>query len=193
MPDEHLPKAWGRYCNLLKSRPGHGIPKNELIDIFYAGLTDDSRSYLDSCVGCVFRERTPDEAEELMGNIVKNHDGWVIPEPPPLPTPKKRGILHLNPEDMQEAKKSIKEKGIKPEDVSNLPPIEKLCGPTTHPPMVEVHSLLDFSASVIPYGKPPDQCLDEFDNLTVKQDHFNMQVESQLHYNSITIKNLHDV
>ena len=39
---------------------------------------------------------------------------------------------------MQEAKKSIKEKGIKAEDVKNLPPIEKLCEPTTHPPMVEV-------------------------------------------------------
>ena len=74
LQDEHLPKAWGRYCNLLKSKPGNGIPKNELIDIFYAGLTDDSRSYLDSCAGCVFRERTPDEAEELMDNIAKNHE-----------------------------------------------------------------------------------------------------------------------
>ena len=59
LQDEHLPKAWGRYCTLLKARPGHGVPKNELLDIFYAGLTDESRSYLDSCVGCVFRERTP--------------------------------------------------------------------------------------------------------------------------------------
>ena len=66
---------------------------------------------------------------------------------------------------MQEAKKSIKEKSTKAKDVKKLPPIEKLCETTTHPPMVEVHSLLDFNASDIPYGKPPDQCLDEFDNL----------------------------
>ena len=124
-------------------------------------MTDDSRSYLDSCVGCIFRERSPDEAKELMSSIAKNHDDWVIPEPPPTPTLKKRGILHLNPEDMQEAKKSIKDKGIKAEDVKNLPPIEKLCEPTTHAPMVDVHFLLDFDASYIPYGKPPDQCLDE--------------------------------
>ena len=32
-------------------------------------------------------------------------------------------IIFLNPEDMQEAKKSMKEKGIKAEDVKNLPPI----------------------------------------------------------------------
>ena len=48
--------------------------------------------------------------------------------------------------------------------MKNLPPIEKLCEPT-HPHMVEVHSLLDFNASDIPKGKPPDQCLDDIDNL----------------------------
>ena len=39
-----------------------------------------------------------------------------------------RGVLFLSPEDMQEAKKSMKEKGIKAEDVKNLPPIEKIHG-----------------------------------------------------------------
>ena len=78
---------------------------------------------------------------------------------------------------MQEAKKSIKEKGIKAKDVKNLPPIEKLCEPTTHPPMVEVHSLLDFNASDIPKGKPPDQCVDELDNFIMKQSHFNEKIQ----------------
>src|SRR4051812_23891283 len=145
LQDEHLPKALGRYCTLIKARPGHGVPKNELLDIFYAGLTDESRSYPDSCAGCVFKERTPDDAEEIMGKIAKNHEDWPVPEPPP--PPKKRDMLVLSPEDMQEAKKSIKEKGIKAADVNNLPLIEKLCEPTTHPPMVEAHSLLDLNAS----------------------------------------------
>ena len=35
------------------------------------------------------------------------------PEPIPKPTPKKRGVLFLSPEDMQEAKKSMKEKVLK--------------------------------------------------------------------------------
>ena len=37
------------------------------------------------------------------------------------------------------------------------------------------------------------QCLDEFDNFIMKQGHFNNHVQSQLHYNSMTIKNFHDV
>ena len=52
--------------------------------------------------------------------------------------------------------------------MKNLPPIEKLCEPTTHPPTGEVHSLLDFNASDIPKGKPPDQCLVELDNFIMK-------------------------
>ena len=99
----------------------------------------------------------------------------------------------LNPETMQEAKKSLKEKGIKAEEVKNLPPIEALCEPTTHPPMVEVHSLLDFNASDVPHSKPPDQCLDEIDNFIIKQTHFNTQVQNQLQEIFYVIKNLHDV
>src|SRR3954467_13493545 len=91
---------------------------------------------------------------------------------------------------MQEANNSIKVKGIKVEDVKNLPPIEKLCEPTTHPSMVEVHCLLDFNASDIPKGKPPDQCLDELDNFIMKQSHFNERIQSQLHDNSLAIKSL---
>ena len=51
-----------------------------------------------------------------------------MPDPTPIstPTPKKRGIIELNDESMREAKKSLKERGIKSEDVKNLPPIEEL-------------------------------------------------------------------
>ena len=114
--------------------------KNEILDIFYNGLTDASGDYLYGCGGSVFRERTPDEAEILLNNMLTNKNNWAPPapaheptpapitEPIPKPTPKKRGILFLSPEDMQEAKKSMKEKGIKAEDVKNLPPIEEIHG-----------------------------------------------------------------
>ena len=91
---------------------------------------------------------------------------------------------------MQEAKKSIKEKGIKSEDVKNLPPIETLCEPTTHHPMVEVHSLYKFDASDIPYDKPPSQCLDKFDSFIIKQTHFKEKVQNQLNENYLCIKKL---
>jgi hypothetical protein len=60
-----LPESWARFCSLIRALPKEPLPKNELLDIFYNGLTDESKTYLDSCAGCVFRERTPAEAEEL--------------------------------------------------------------------------------------------------------------------------------
>ncbi|KAK1644534.1 hypothetical protein QYE76_062339 [Lolium multiflorum] len=124
---EKLPEAWARFCSLIRARPGHDLEKHDLLDIFYSGLTIESRAYLDSCADCVFRKRTPDEAEELLAKISQNHDDWSTPEPTPTPVLKKRGMIELNDEDMREAKKSLMEKGIKSEDVKNLPPIEDLC------------------------------------------------------------------
>ena len=43
---------------------------------------------------------------------------------------------------MQEAKKSMKEKGIKAEDVKNLPPIEEIHGLDNPTQVVEVNSHL---------------------------------------------------
>jgi hypothetical protein len=187
--EENLPMAWARFCSLLRVVTKCPLAKNELLDIFYNGLTDESRTYLDSCAGCVFRQRTPAEAEELMAKISKNYDDWHIPEP--TPTLKKRGMIELNDEVMKEAKKSLKEKGIKAEEVKNLPPIEELCKPIP-PNIVEVHSL-HFDRGDIPYSKTPDQCLDEFDTYCVKQDNFNKKVERHLEENSRAISNLHDI
>jgi hypothetical protein len=52
---EILPESWTRFCSLIRALPKEPLPKNELLDIFYNGLTDESMSYLDSCAGCVFR------------------------------------------------------------------------------------------------------------------------------------------
>src|SRR3989337_2067159 len=111
--EESLPQAWGRLLQLLNALPVHPLKKNEILDIFYNGLTNASRDFLHSCAGCVFREQTVEQAEELLNNILKNYDDWTLLEPLPKPTPKKRGILYLSPEDMQEAKKSMREKVLK--------------------------------------------------------------------------------
>ena len=58
--DESFPQAWGKLLRLLNALPDHPLKKNEILDIFYNGLTDVSKDYLDSCAGCVFRERTVD-------------------------------------------------------------------------------------------------------------------------------------
>ena len=94
---------------------------------------------------------------------------------------------------MQEAKKSMKEKCIKAEDVKNLPPIEEIHGLDTPPQVVEVNSLIKFDESDIPYNKPPSQCLYEFDNYIIKQDHFNANVTKQLKRNAYMIDRLSDL
>ena len=67
----------------------YSLSVNALVRYFYNGLTDASRDHLDSCVGCVFRERTIDQAELLLNNILSNENDWTLPEPTPKPTPKK--------------------------------------------------------------------------------------------------------
>ena len=70
--EESLPQAWGRLIRLLNALPDHPLKKNEILNIFYNGLNDASRDHLDSCAGCVFRERTPDEVEILLNNMLTN-------------------------------------------------------------------------------------------------------------------------
>ena len=54
--EESLPQAWGRLLRLLNALLDHPLKKNEILDIFYNGLTNVSRDFLDSCASCVFRE-----------------------------------------------------------------------------------------------------------------------------------------
>ncbi|KAK1627532.1 hypothetical protein QYE76_001847 [Lolium multiflorum] len=109
----------------------------ELDDDFIekCNATTDARK-IKNCLQNMLK-RTPDDAEELLAKIGRNHDDWSTPEPTPTPIVKKRGMIKLNDEDMREAKKSLKEKGIKPEDVKNLPPIEDLCEITPPSSMIE--------------------------------------------------------
>ena len=81
--EESLPQAWGRLLRLLNALPDHPLKKNEILDIFYNGLTDASRDFLDSCAVCVFKERTIDEAELLLNNMLTNENNWTLPEPIP--------------------------------------------------------------------------------------------------------------
>ncbi|KAK1604686.1 hypothetical protein QYE76_028359 [Lolium multiflorum] len=99
-------------------------PEIDDLDEDYVELDDD---FIDKCNATTSTRKELHEAEELLAKISKNHDDWSTPEPTPTPILKKRGMIELNDEDMREAKKSLMEKGIKSEDVKNLPPIEDLC------------------------------------------------------------------
>jgi archaellum component FlaC len=87
----------------------------------------------------------------------------------------------------------MKEKGIKAEDVKNLPPIEEIHGLDIPTQVVEVNYLYRFDEGDIPYNKSASQYLDEFDNYIVKQEHFNRYVSNQLKRNAIMIDHLSDL
>ena len=61
--EENLPQAWGRLLQLLNALPDHALKKNEILDIFYNGLTDASMDFLESCADCVFWECTSGQAK----------------------------------------------------------------------------------------------------------------------------------
>ncbi|KAI5016282.1 hypothetical protein ZWY2020_006133 [Hordeum vulgare] len=190
LQEESLPQAWGRLVQLQNALPDHPLKKNEILDILYNGLTDASRDHLDSCAGCVFREQTVEQAETLLNNILINDNAWTIPEPPPKPTPKKRSILFLSLEDMQEAKKSMQEKGIRSEDDKNLPPIEEIHGLDNPIQVVKVNSLRSFDESDIPFDKPASLCFDEFDNFVAKQQSLNDYVSRHLEQSTLMLSHL---
>src|SRR4051812_18068844 len=115
---------------------------------------------------------------------------------------------------MQEAKKSMKEKCIKAEDVKNLPPIEGMHGLnlppveeiydlnhlfTEEPPnpdiptqVVKVNSLYRYDRAEVPPTKIASQCLYEFDDFMFKQGDFNAYFGRQLKENAYMIRSLGD-
>jgi hypothetical protein len=73
-----LPQVWGRYRELVRKCPTHGFKANEVLDIFYKGLTKSTRCYQDSIARTVFWERIIDEATELLDTISQNYEDWNI-------------------------------------------------------------------------------------------------------------------
>ena len=78
----------------------------------------------------------------------------------------------------------MKEKGIKAEDVKNLPPIEEIQGLNIPPveetycldnptQVVKVNSLYRYDKVEIPSTRLASQCLDEFDDFMDRQANFN--------------------
>ena len=60
---EIIPASWARFCSLVRATPGSKLEKNKLLDIFYNGLTIESRTYLEVVLVVFSAKKTPDKAE----------------------------------------------------------------------------------------------------------------------------------
>jgi hypothetical protein len=89
---------------MTRNCPAHGFKANELIDIFYNGLTEGTRCYLASLTGNVFRERTIEEATKLLDIIARNYEDWKKEETneEELFSKKMPGIHKLTDETMKD-------------------------------------------------------------------------------------------
>ena len=109
---------------------------------------------------------------------------------------RRRGVFYFSVLKICKRQRNLwKKKGIKAEDVKNLPPIEEIHGlnlphieeihgfspspiEETHgldnpTQVVKVNSLYRYDKAEIPFTKFASPCLDEFDKFMVKQEDFN--------------------
>ncbi|KAJ9547297.1 hypothetical protein OSB04_019840 [Centaurea solstitialis] len=77
---DSLVKAWGRYKSLFLVFPNHGIDDREMIDVFYAGLTNDSRLRLDSSCEGIFPYKTVKQARKLLDDMEAHYLDWSTDE-----------------------------------------------------------------------------------------------------------------
>jgi hypothetical protein len=184
---ESIPQARGRFNTIKKRCPAHGFEQHELLDAFYNGLTESSRTYLDSIAGNIFRERTIDEANGLLDEMVRNYHDWNMEEENEK-IQIMRGVHNLSNEDMKEATISMQEKGIKASHLMELSkmgiklPIDGLCFP------IQVNAICSTEGN----GKVlPSTIVSYVDHANDYACHSEQNIEREIMENSHRINDLH--
>jgi hypothetical protein len=69
---EPIHETWERLKDLLRSCPHHAVPKWQLVQSFYDGLTESCRSTVDASCGGTFMLKSEDEAWAMIENLSNN-------------------------------------------------------------------------------------------------------------------------
>ena len=72
---ETLYESWGRFKELLRRCPQHGLPSWMQVQTFYSGLTPATRNLLNAAAGGAFMNRTEEAAFNLLEEISMNNEG----------------------------------------------------------------------------------------------------------------------
>ena len=120
-------------------------------------------------------ERTVDQAELLLNNMLTNENNWTLPElipEPNEPTPepilnqlRRRGVFYFSVLKICKRQRNLWKKKV-----------------------VKVNSLYRYDKAEIPPTKFASQCLDEFDNFMARQEDFNAYFGRQLKQNAYMIE-----
>jgi hypothetical protein len=73
---ESIVQAWGRLKSLMLSCPIHELPRNIVINNFYARLSGYYKDYLDACFGGTFTSKDVDAKWNLLETIQSNIKDW---------------------------------------------------------------------------------------------------------------------
>ena len=90
---ETLLEALGRYKELLRKCPQHGISEIQQVSIFYNGVKPSTRMLIDASAGGSLSTKTAEEAMELI-EVMASNECLVSERGMP-----KRGVMELNLQD----------------------------------------------------------------------------------------------
>jgi hypothetical protein len=104
-PKETISEAFKRFNEYTRAVPHHKIPKEDLVQKFYQGLTMASRTIIDASAGGSIIELTPTKAFTLFKKIADN-DTWASSGHLLLiqPTGNVKGVLQVEKENILEGK-----------------------------------------------------------------------------------------
>ncbi|KAL5559360.1 hypothetical protein UlMin_035571 [Ulmus minor] len=71
-----LYKINGRFKEMLRKCPHHGIPIWLQVSTFYNGLVSNYRAMIDAAAGGYLMGKTPEEAHELLEVMAENNNQW---------------------------------------------------------------------------------------------------------------------
>ncbi|GAV84626.1 LOW QUALITY PROTEIN: hypothetical protein CFOL_v3_28070, partial [Cephalotus follicularis] len=91
-------ESWERLKDLIRKCPHHAVPKWQLVQCFYDGLTAQNRQMVDASCGGTFMHKSEDEAWQLFESLSENslHHLSSRVEPSAMGTQKKGGIYEVS-------------------------------------------------------------------------------------------------
>jgi hypothetical protein len=73
---ESISQAWGRLKSLMLKCPIHELPRNVIVNNFYARLSGQHKDYLDACSEGSFTSKEIEARWDLLDRIEDNAEGW---------------------------------------------------------------------------------------------------------------------
>ncbi|GAV72245.1 hypothetical protein CFOL_v3_15733, partial [Cephalotus follicularis] len=102
-------ESWERLKDLIRKCPHHAVPKWQLVQCFYDGLTAQNRQMVDASCGGTFMHKNEDEAWQLFESLSENslHHSSSRVESSAMDTQKKGGIYEVSQFETIKAKVDI--------------------------------------------------------------------------------------